>query len=176
MKRAANVWGIDIGASGVRAVCLEMVEIDPRWWIVFIEEFETPLCRPSVRVSEDEIIGPVIERFLESHDVSESKVWMNVPASHLVSRFVRLPPLSNKEVKAHIKREIEQRIPIPMEDLVAVRWGVDLDQENGSWSPRGGCGGKTESDQRSIGDVSVVRVGSRGDAGRCPGVVEPTGL
>ena len=126
-RKKKTVWGIDIGSSGIRAVCLTMdEELNPALIDCYIDEFEVPLCRKGSAQDELETVGRSIGRFLEQKDVSQSKVWANMPASQLISRFVRMPPLADKKLKSHMESEIKQRIPIATEELAAVRWVAPL--------------------------------------------------
>ena len=128
-KKSNAVWGIDIGSASFKAVCLEKADEDDELLEVtdcFYEEFETPLCRPGVEVDPVEVIGPVVERFLEEREIEDAAVWVNLAASHVVSRFVRLPPLRDKEAMELLNRELDQKVPIAIEDLVTVRWVEEL--------------------------------------------------
>lgn len=128
-RKKKTCWGIDIGSSGVRAICLELVEEQPTVVDCFIDEFDEPLCRRGAERDETQIVGQSVAKFIDEKDLSQSTVWVNMPANHLVSRFVRLPPLPDKTAQQHLENEIKQRIPIEFDELVAVRWIAPLNEE-----------------------------------------------
>lgn len=131
-RKSKRVWGIDLGRSAIKAVCLEesdggMIVVDS-----YFAELSEPTCRSGVdgtRVFE--IQSQAIDAFVEGKDVGDIPVWVNVPASELVNRFVRLPPVSDKQANEMIKLEIEQRIPINVDDLSLVRWLGDHSELHG---------------------------------------------
>ncbi|TWT92802.1 pilus assembly protein PilM [Stieleria varia] len=129
-KKPKKCWGIDIGASGVRAVCLAVGETGITFTDCFIDEFDAPLCRRGSEAQHSEVIGQCITKMLESKDLADAAIWVNLPSRQLVSRFVRLPPLADKMVGPHLDNEIEARIPIPLDELIAVKWVAELEKES----------------------------------------------
>lgn len=125
-RRGKSAWGVDIGSAGVKAVCLQNSEDGLVVTDSFFEEFEAPLCRAGNPRNPQEVIQSVVERFLESHDTDDKSVWVNVPASKLVSRFVRLPPTKDKVAKSLLQKEVESNIPIALDELRVVTWMAEL--------------------------------------------------
>lgn len=126
-KKKSRCWGLDIGTGSVKAVLLEEVGGQITATDSFFEEFSTPLCRVKVDQQEQskQKVAPVVERFLAAKEVDGIPVWMNLPEAQTVNRFVRLPPVKDKQAETLLDREIEQKIPIPTEELRVVRWIAD---------------------------------------------------
>ncbi|MCS7470355.1 pilus assembly protein PilM [Stieleria sp. ICT_E10.1] len=126
-KKAERCWGLDIGASGIKAVCLERIgEQRPRLVECHKLSFDTPLTRSTAESTLDESLRTTIESFLEQHEVESTPVWVSFPARELVSRFVKLPPVADKQVNALFEKEVESRIPLPLDEVACVRWIAPL--------------------------------------------------
>lgn len=111
-------WGIDLGASALKAVCLRKTENGFEIIDSYIKEFSSPVCRRGLDAGALSLVKPVVEAFLAEKKVNEARVWANLAASQLVTRFVRLPPVKNKQVDKLIESEINRKIPIPASDLI----------------------------------------------------------
>ena len=134
-KRSNQCWGIDIGSFAVKAVLLEVgKDIEtPRVVDSFYFEFVQPTTRAVDNEAVVEVIKPAIEKFIEEKEPGDTRVWVNLPASSVITRFARLPPVKNKQANAMIDSEIDQKIPIHRDDLVTVKWlqGYQGDEQVG---------------------------------------------
>ncbi|MCG8652048.1 MAG: pilus assembly protein PilM [Pirellulales bacterium] len=120
-------WGIDIGTFALKAVCLQQEGDRVKVVDSYYQELSEPLCRVGVDADrQSEIVQEAVTKFLEDHELDDIPVWANLAASELVNRFVRLPPVADKQANAMLNLEVEQRIPIPADDLALVRWIGDL--------------------------------------------------
>ena len=88
----------------------------------FFEELEPPLCRTESGRNDAAIVKPVLEKLIEEKELNDVPVWANLSASQIVGRFVRLPPVTDKNARQLLEKEIEHRIPIAMNELAMVRW------------------------------------------------------
>ena len=122
-RKKKPVWGIDIGAAAIKAICLEETESGIVAIDSYFFEFEEPLCRSSVQ-NEDryELITAAVEKFADEKEITDSPVWSNISASDTVNRFVRLPPVGDKQANALMNTEIEQRVPVDLDELGVIRW------------------------------------------------------
>ena len=132
-KRNSNVcWGLDLGTSGVRAVKLARTHSTKKgeasYTIIqtFSHEFESPLDHVSVADKIEEIVQDGLAKFKEESDSSELPIWVNLGGSELISRFMRLPPVKDKQAEQLLDTEITSRIPFPLEELEVVRWKSEL--------------------------------------------------
>ncbi len=135
-KKKTSAWGIDIGSSAIHAVLINrneegdlIVEQD------YYATYEAPICRTGKQTSADETIQTALESMLEEVELGEAPVWVNLPAGELVTRFVRLPPLGNKQAKAMLKVEAEQRIPLAVDDLRLIEWIADVGEHEVAGRP-----------------------------------------
>ncbi|MEM9585648.1 MAG: pilus assembly protein PilM [Planctomycetota bacterium] len=120
-------WGLDIGSCGIRGALLRMEKGDEKPVVLetYESEFASPLCRFGAESNADELINEAIKEFLEKVQVDKTPVWVNLPASDLVSRFVILPPVDDKQAQKLMDAEASGRIPIPIEDLYVIKWVLD---------------------------------------------------
>lgn len=121
-RKHTSCWGLDIGTSAVKGVLIQETESGPEITETFFAELETPVARRRSADEERKALLPAIEQFLEQKQPGEIPVWVNLDPSQTVNRFVRLPPVKDKEANNLLTQEIESKIPIPADDLVVVRW------------------------------------------------------
>lgn len=62
------------------------------------------------------------EPFIDEKKPGEIPLWSNFKNSHTVSRYLRLPPVKTKDASKLLDKEIESKIPIPLEELVVTKW------------------------------------------------------
>ncbi len=121
-RKNKECWGLDIGTSAIKGVLIEESESGLEVVDVFLCELETPLTRRRADSNDRSVLLPAIEKFLEQKQSGETPIWVNLPANYTVNRFVRLPPVKDKEANSLLTQEIENKIPIPMNELVVARW------------------------------------------------------
>ncbi len=122
-KKVERCWGLDLGASGIKAVCLEADgEGLPKLAECHKLSYESPLTRNIDDSKLDEQVRTTLEAFLQEHEVEGTPVWVSFPARELVSRFVKLPPVADKQVKTLFEKEVESRIPLPLDEVACVSW------------------------------------------------------
>lgn len=129
-KKKAGCWGFDIGNSSLKAVLLEskddkLVVVDCHY-----EEFEIPFCRVGFEGDRTAILKSIIEKLNVDNKLDDVSIYANLSASQAVSRFVRLPPVGDKQVTDLMRLEIEQRIPMPSEDLSIVQYVAPLVEDS----------------------------------------------
>ncbi|MEO1525199.1 MAG: pilus assembly protein PilM [Planctomycetota bacterium] len=122
-KKSPSCWGFDIGSSGIKAVCLQTTPEGKTQLIqCYRHAFEMPLGRHTSESEYDEVIRNAVTEFLSQHDVTGSDVWVSFPGRELVSRFVKLPPVADKQVKPLFDKEVESRIPLSRDEVALVSW------------------------------------------------------
>lgn len=126
-KKATGCWGIDVGASGIKAVYLTLNEEGQiQLQRCCYQPFKSTLTRSVNEADTSKIIRNAIETFLEKTNLQQEPVWVSFPARELVSRFVKLPPVNDKQARHLFDREVESRIPLPLDEVVCVRWMAEL--------------------------------------------------
>ena len=120
---ALNHFGLDIGTHSIKAVQLGGQPTRP----VFIAagQVPTPAQNQSQESSEEDIkiIAETVKKLYQEAHISTNKVVTALPESHIFTRVVELPNLSDKEVQSAIQWEAEQYVPIPMNE-VRLDWQI----------------------------------------------------
>jgi Tfp pilus assembly PilM family ATPase len=127
LGKSKAVWGIDVGASGINAIKMrvEKGSDQPIVEAAHRVELKNPTCRGGSK-SASELIPEAITRLMEEIDVSDSKVYANLPACEGIARFCELPPVKDKDAERLIETEVKTRIPISSEDLALITWVAPL--------------------------------------------------
>ncbi|TWT52700.1 Competence protein A [Rubripirellula amarantea] len=136
-RKARSCWGIDIGSSSFKAVRMEVVGESLRITDSFVRNISpSRILQPSRdRTEEDEnsalrgALESTIKDFTETYDLTKETLWGNLPSSEMTTRFVRLPPLPDKKALPLMDAEITNRIPLPLDDLVATRTLSPFDKD-----------------------------------------------
>jgi len=125
-KPATAAWGIDLGATALKAVKL-VPAADGRMQIEACEliEYEKELCRPDAQGQEKQIVAVAIRTFLERHqpDAKNERVAVNIPGGRILGRFLRIPRVKPAKVAELMQYEAGHQIPLPLESLC---WGYQL--------------------------------------------------
>ncbi|SMP66034.1 Tfp pilus assembly protein, ATPase PilM [Neorhodopirellula lusitana] len=125
-------WGFDVGAAGVRVVCLEIEKgkSKPILRKCMHVDFETPLCRGGkLRSSDSDEVVSSLKSLLEQIELTGAAVWCNLPAYETVGRFCELPPVNDKDADKMVAAEARGRIPIDKDDLALVTWRSNFDKK-----------------------------------------------
>jgi Tfp pilus assembly PilM family ATPase len=138
-RRGKTCWGLDIGTSAVKGVLLQEGENGPAVVDTFFHEFEVPIARHRTDIDVRGTVQPAIEKFLEKLDGKEVPVWANMASSLTVNRFVRLPPVKDKEANTLLTQEVVNKVPIPIDELVVVRWIHDAKRQSVLGRPAIAC-------------------------------------
>ncbi len=129
-KRKTNTcWGVDIGSASIKAVRMQQDDSEVKIIDSYFAELEVPLCRRGNAVDERKIVSAEIERFIEIKQPGEDRIWVNLAGAQTVNRFVRLPPVKDKEAKNLLLQEVEHKIPIPLDELSIACWIRHLEDE-----------------------------------------------
>ena len=129
-RKSKSVWGVDVGASAIKAVCLSETDDEVSVTDSYFCEYPNPVCR-SGESDKDSPIADAVSKLIEEKELGDTPVWVNVPAAELINRFVRLPPVTTKQAQQMLDAEIKHRIPIPREDLSIVSWMSEGDDAHG---------------------------------------------
>ena len=121
-KKDESAWGIDIGATGLRAVLLKSEEDKVTVVDVHFVPFDSPLCRTEV-TSPDEVIRNALATFIEGNEekLEAAPVWINLSQSDVVNRFTTLPPMKDKPAAKMLDAETSAAIPLPLDEVSVVR-------------------------------------------------------
>lgn len=134
-RRKNSCWGVDVGSSGVRAVLLRQDKRDSKPAVaqVHVAEFDTPICRRGEEAGAPQRVKMAIERMVAEVDFGTAPIFVNLPTRELINRFLKFPPVKNKQLEGLMAGEVERQLPVALEELICVRWVADL----GAGSQRG---------------------------------------
>jgi type IV pilus assembly protein PilM len=116
-----NAWGIDIGNQALKAVRLTREGDGLKVQDVAYIPHDTPLNESGD--NRDDLIRQSLARFAEQHDTRKVAFAVGVGGSQVFSKFIKLPPVEDKELPKIVKFEAVQQIPFPLDD---VEWGYQL--------------------------------------------------
>jgi Tfp pilus assembly PilM family ATPase len=135
-RKQKSCWGVDIGNASLKAVCLSKGEQGLEVIDSYFAEYPEPICRKGVAAEQKQrLVVEAIETFLAEREIGDKPVWANLAASEMVNRFVRLPPVGDKQAAGLVTAEVQQRVPIAMEDLMLVQWLGKLGEEQSYGRP-----------------------------------------
>lgn len=135
-RSADTCWGVDIGASCLKAVQLAQGDDGVEIVDAYYEEFKEPVS--SDRQADDQqpaAFETAVGNLIKEKDLGDTPVWANVSSSDFINRFRRLPPFPDKKAYATLENELQHEMPIPMEDVFAVRWIGPLDTSHARGRP-----------------------------------------
>ena len=118
MARGKDVWGIDIGKCGLKALrCAR----SPDSGKLLAEEFdyiEYPLLLTQPEADPVELIQNAVEEFLGRNDLAGARIVVSVPGQAGLSKFIKLPPVEAAKIPDIVTYEARQQIPFPLEQVV----------------------------------------------------------
>jgi type IV pilus assembly protein PilM len=112
----ANRIGLDIGSTAVRAVELAWGDSPS-----VIRAVQVPLPAEAVdngEVRDPQAVGVALKELWGSGGFKSRKVWLGVGNQRLVVREIALPFLPEKELRASLGFQVQEFIPMAVEDAV----------------------------------------------------------
>ena len=120
MASTESVWGIDIGQCALKA--LKLVSVQGQIHIEAFEIIEHPQVLSQLEPNErNQAVNAALEQFLARNDIAGSQVVISVPGQSGFTRFVKLPPVEEKQVPEIVRFEAEQQIPFGIDEVIW-RW------------------------------------------------------
>ncbi len=119
MASTETVWGIDIGQCALKALKLSSNQGEIR--LEAFELIEHPGILNQVEADRDQLVRNALEQFLQRNDVTGSTVVVSAPGQSGFTRFVKLPPVEEKQVPEIVRFEAEQQIPFNIDEVIW-RW------------------------------------------------------
>jgi Tfp pilus assembly PilM family ATPase len=117
-------WGIDLSDTGLKAICLQPESKSQKWEYVckhveFIPH-STPLPLLDTEEERAAVVAETLEQFKSRHDVSKCEVVTGLPGLRVIARFVELPPMNVRKLKAAVEYQVKHEVPLPINEI---RWG-----------------------------------------------------
>src|SRR3989338_4431768 len=119
---SAQAFGLDIGTSSIKAALvkkdgnafrLESIAVTP----------STPKGLLSESLIDFQALADVIRKMLNEANLKITNVVFCLPESQVYTKIIEMPQLSDQELSAALKFEMEQYIPLPL-DQVKTDWVV----------------------------------------------------
>jgi type IV pilus assembly protein PilM len=137
-RRARTAWGIDVGSTGIKAVCLAWTE-EGR---IAIQRCHSVEHRRLLGETFDEADWQqCIEQSLRSlqghHNLKGDRVCVAVPGTTVLHRTLRLPPMPPDKIEAAVQLELKQMSTQSRQKLVGTYHVQEADPGNPNHSRRG---------------------------------------
>ena len=118
MADKQDVWGIDIGQAGLKAVHLRYADAADQVLAMGHQYIPHPKILSQPDAIPEELIPQAIETYIENNDVKGARVAISVPGPTSLARFINLPPVESKQVAEIVKYEAKQQIPFDLDDVI----------------------------------------------------------
>ena len=117
-----KLFGLDIGTTSIKVASIKNVA-----GVLTLESIAVAPSSARGIVSESLIdlqtLADVIKQMLTSANIKTNRVALSIPESQVYTRVIEMPELSDQELTAALKFEMEQYIPLPL-DKVKTDWQV----------------------------------------------------
>lgn len=116
MPSSSVCWGIEIGASAIKAVKLEAQGEDGARALEYaVIQHPKPLSTPGVDAND--VLRVSLGAFTSQYDLTKAAIAVSVPGHAGFARFAKLPPVEPKKVPDIVRFEAMQQIPFPLEQV-----------------------------------------------------------
>lgn len=118
-----RAWGVDLSNSGLKAVMLSKRKVGDKIVVVAEDCFHCDHKRPLSRADDADRRGLVQEsveklmKHLGDGGFKDAIVALGQPASDIIGRFLKLPPVDAKKLDKTVQYEARNQIPFPLEEL-----------------------------------------------------------
>ena len=108
-------WGIEIGATAIKALKLEVdgQKVNALDFIRLVHP--KPLSTPGV--DKADVLRVSLGQLVSQYDLSKATIAVSIPGHSSFARFAKLPPVEPKKVPDIVKFEAMQQIPFPLEQV-----------------------------------------------------------
>ncbi|TVM03303.1 MAG: hypothetical protein CV087_05750 [Candidatus Brocadia sp. WS118] len=116
-SRRKSAWGIDINECFLRVA--KITRVSNELIIDDLSIIEIPQLKPEANISQSVYIKEAIQTFFTRHCIHrDDKVVVSIPGQSVLSRFISIPPVDKKQLKAIVSYEAKQQIPFDLKDIV----------------------------------------------------------
>jgi type IV pilus assembly protein PilM len=129
-------WGLDLGASGLKAVKLSWNETtrQPTVEAAVLIEHAKSLGNALNEAEEQKLISETLATFLERHRPKAERICVGLPSRMALIRQFELPPVEQIKIPKLIEFEARQQFPFPLEQLAWDHQFLDEADANGNGS------------------------------------------
>ncbi len=112
-------WGIDIGDSSIKAVKIRYANDGVAPQVEFARLIEFDFKAGAQRTPPKEAIVSGLAKLLSEVQLSGERVFVNYPASELISRYLSLPPhAAPNKLRDFLMQDAQAHIPIDLKSLL----------------------------------------------------------
>jgi len=127
----APTFGLDIGTTSLKAIWLSKQGNSITLESV-ISAPSTSKGLMSELALDQQVLADSIKNMLSSANINIPEVNISIPESQVFSKIIEMPDLSEKEIEAALKWELERHVPLPLEQ-VRTDWQIlDRVESNGT--------------------------------------------
>ncbi|MBI2340841.1 MAG: pilus assembly protein PilM [Deltaproteobacteria bacterium] len=108
-----SIVGIDIGSYSIK-VC----QLERRLRDFELTAFHEQVLNVSPRLTFEEAAAAALRTLFEKNEIPADIIAVALPAHHMACRVLELPFTSAKKIEQTIDFELEQYVPVPLEDLL----------------------------------------------------------
>lgn len=111
-----EVWGIDIGKAGLKAVKMRRNKDQVEIVAIDIIEYEQP--SEAENVDKEEQIRQALIKFKSNNKIKNEKIFVSIPGQATFNRLITIPPVEPKRIREIVSYEAKQQIPFPLTDVL----------------------------------------------------------
>ncbi|HUQ85414.1 MAG TPA: type IV pilus assembly protein PilM [Candidatus Limnocylindrales bacterium] len=118
----SNTFGLDIGISTIKAVWFNR----EKEIITYNSALSTPTPTPGLQSEspfDHQDLAQAINKLINDAKITSTKVVIALPESHIFTKMIDMPAISEKELSTAIYWEAEEHIPAPIETM-SLAWNV----------------------------------------------------
>src|SRR4051812_10900473 len=121
MATPRSAWGIDVGNRALKAVKVVRGADGLRVDDVAVLEHEHILSNAGD--NKESLIQAALQQFVSTHPTKGSAIAIGVSGQASFARFIKLPPVDDRQIPSIVRFEAIQQIPFPLDD---VEWSYQL--------------------------------------------------
>jgi type IV pilus assembly protein PilM len=124
-KAATSAWGLDLGATGLKAVRLTL---EPQQAAVTLDaverlDFPGPFTQLADAVERRRLQVETLRQFVQRHALAGERVGVSVSGRQVLGRFVELPTIEPKRLDDLVRHEASVQYPVDLQELA---WGYHV--------------------------------------------------
>lgn len=136
--QSKQAFGLDIGQSSVKIVQINQSGKGPEVVGYGYVEFDSSAIVKGAIVKPD-IIIEAIKKLLDNvlvGKITTNKIVASVPVAYAYTRILSLPSLRKNELEEAVKLEVEQYVPVQIEDLYTAHEQIAIPQASTAQTPK----------------------------------------
>ncbi len=113
-----NLVGLDIGSSSVKVVQLKRTGEQLSLINLALEEIPLEVQEEADADVKNDLVADIVKKMFKEHNIHTKDVVTSLPGDDAIVRYVKLPFMSDEELKNVISYEAEQYIPLAIDQVV----------------------------------------------------------